>query len=75
MENQLEDPRGLLHSFDTRFMRSFRCLSMQVQMGHNLGDAAVGAGVERLVFSGGERIGVDAMDYKAHIEVSWHTDT
>lgn len=48
---------------------------MQVQMGHNVGDAAVGAGVERLVFSGGERIGVDAMDYKAHIEVSWHIDT
>lgn len=48
-------------------------VSVQVQMGHNVGDAAVGAGVARLVFSGGERIGVDAMDYKAHIEVTWHT--
>lgn len=38
--------------------------------GKNLGDAAVRAGtVKRVVFSGGERIGVDVMDNKAKIEV------
>ncbi len=40
----------------------------EVQQGKNLGDAAVAAGVQRVVFSGGERIGVDTMDNKIKIE-------
>lgn len=40
----------------------------EVQQGKNLGDAAVAAGVQRVVYSGGERIGVDAMDNKIKIE-------
>lgn len=40
----------------------------EVTQGKNLGDAAVAAGVPLVVFSGGERIGVDAMDNKIKIE-------
>ncbi len=40
----------------------------EVLQGKNLGDAAVAAHVQRVVFSGGERIGVDAMDNKIKIE-------
>lgn len=40
----------------------------EVQQGKNLGDAAIAAGVKRVVFSGGERIGVYAMDNKFQIE-------
>jgi hypothetical protein len=40
-----------------------------VQQGKNLGEAAVAAGVKFVIYSGGERIGVDAMDNKAKIEV------
>lgn len=40
----------------------------QVSQGKNLGDAAVAASVPLVVFSGGERIGVDAMDNKIKIE-------
>jgi hypothetical protein len=39
-----------------------------VTQGRNLGDAAAAAHVPLVVFSGGERIGVDAMDNKIKIE-------
>ncbi|GAB5033289.1 Hypothetical protein NocV09_01300300 [Nannochloropsis oceanica] len=40
----------------------------ELRQGKNLGNAAVAAGVQRVVFSGGERIGVDTMDNKIKIE-------
>lgn len=42
--------------------------ALQVTQGKNLGDAAVAAGVPLVVCSGGESIGVDAMDNKPKIE-------
>lgn len=44
--------------------------SSKVVQGQNLGDAALAAGVPFVVFSGGERIGVDAMDNKIKVHTN-----
>lgn len=60
---------SVMHGVDILFAATFSDHDgTEVQQGQNLGDAAVDAKVRLVVFSGGESIGVDAMDNKWKIE-------